>query len=291
MEKMPPGIAERMRGAFFNTGTAPRGYHWPPSVLAEYLLKIRNRSLSGHSILGVVMCLALLLARPTLAQDMPPDTTLIVYTGQLTGAYSAGGVNRALLSTAHTATFTRGEHIGLPLSGSFIYGKQDRLLKERELLLNATPYYRLNRFRFYGIGGFERSNLRGIDRRVQLGAGPGWAFYSDSLGREISVSNLIIRESTNFQNGTERVTARNSARLKVAYSRSIITLSALTYYQPSLSDFGDYRFSNLTTLALKLTRRLAVNFTYNYTHESRVIEGRFNDNTNVTVGVSYATNK
>ncbi|WP_133272377.1 DUF481 domain-containing protein [Hymenobacter radiodurans] len=235
--------------------------------------------------------LLVLLACSVQAQDLPPDTTLIVYTGQLTGAYSAGGVNRTLLSTAHTATFTRGEHIGLPLSGSFIYGKQDRLLKEREFLLNATPYYRFGRFRFYGIGGFESSNLRGIDRRVQLGAGPGWAFYSDSLGREISVSNLIIRESTNFQDGTERVTARNSARLKVAYSRSIVTLSALTYYQPSLSDFGDYRFSNLTTIALKLSRRLAANFTYNYTHESRVIEGRFNDNTNLTVGLSYATNK
>ncbi|SMB98494.1 hypothetical protein SAMN00120144_3436 [Hymenobacter roseosalivarius DSM 11622] len=237
------------------------------------------------------MYLALLLARAAQAQDLPPDTTLIVYTGQLTGAYSAGGVNRTLLSTAHTATFTRGEHVGLPLSGSFIYGKQDRLLNERELLLNATPYYRLNRFRFYGIGGFERSNLRGIDHRVQLGAGPGWAFYSDSLGREISVSNLLIRESTNFQDGSQRVTARNSARLKIAYSHSTITLSALTYYQPSLSDFGDYRFSNLTTLALKLTRHLALNFTYNYTHETRVIEGRFNDNTNVTLGVSYATNK
>jgi hypothetical protein len=237
------------------------------------------------------MCLTLLQASPTHAQALPPDTTLIVYTGQLTGAYSAGGVNRALLSTAHTATFTRGEHVGLPLSGSFIYGKQDRLLKERELLVNATPYYRLDRFRFYGIGGFERSNLRGIDRRVQLGAGPGWAFYSDSLGREVSVSNLLIRESTNFQDGTQRVTARSSARLKIAYSRSIITLSVLTFYQPSLSDFSDYRFSNLTTMALKLTRRLAVNFTYNYTHESRVIEGRFNDNTNVTLGISYATNK
>ncbi|MGY2132179.1 DUF481 domain-containing protein [Hymenobacter sp. HD11105] len=225
------------------------------------------------------------------AQAQQLDTTIIVYTGQLTGAYSAGGVNRTLLSSTHTASFTRGEHVGLPLSGSFIYGKQDRLLKEREFLLNATPYYRLNRFRFYGIGGFESSNLRGIERRVQLGAGPGWAFYSDSLGREVSVSNLLIRESTNFRDGTERVTARSSARLKVAYSHSILTISALTFYQPSLEDFADYRFSNLTTLALKLTRRLAVNFTYNYTHESRVIEGRFNDNTNVTLGVSYATNK
>ncbi|TGE06259.1 DUF481 domain-containing protein [Hymenobacter fodinae] len=219
------------------------------------------------------------------------DTTLIVYTGQLTGAYSRGGVSRTLASTSHSLTFTRGQHFGLPMNGSFIYGKQDGFLKERELLLTATPYYYKGRFRAYALGGFEISNLRGITSRVQLGAGPGWAFYSDTLGREVSVSNLLIREKTNFRNGTSRLTTRNSARLKVSYSRSVFTLSSITFYQPSVIDFGDYRFSNLTTLALKLPRKFSVNFSYNYTHESRVIEGRFPDNTNVTVGVAYSTTR
>ncbi|HEX8349265.1 MAG TPA: DUF481 domain-containing protein [Hymenobacter sp.] len=235
---------------------------------------------------------SLLTSTRTYAQNQQqPDTTLIVYTGQLTGAYSAGGVNRTLLSTNHAVTFTRGKHYGLPINGSFIYGKQDRLLKERELLLNATPYYYKGRFRAYAIGGFEHSNLRGITSRVQLGAGPGWAFYSDTLGREVSVSNLIIREKTNFFDGTSTLTARNSVRLKVAYSRKIISLNSVTFYQPSLADFGNYRFSNLTTLALKLVQNLAVNFSYNYTHESRVIEGKFPDNTNITIGVSYTTTR
>ncbi|QDA61507.1 DUF481 domain-containing protein [Hymenobacter jejuensis] len=236
--------------------------------------------------------LAVFLTSSAQAQNQQQrDTTLIVYTGQLTGAYSRGGVSRTLLSTTQAVTFTRGQHYGLPLTGSFIYGKQDQLLKERELLLNATPYYYKGRFRAYAIGGFERSNLRGITSRVQLGAGPGWAFYSDTLGREVSVSNLIIREKTNFLNGTARLTTRNSARLKVAYSQSFLTLSSVTFYQPSVVDFGDYRFSNLTTLALKLPHKFSVNFSYNYTHESRVIEGKFPDNTNITVGVAYSTTR
>ncbi|SNR60176.1 MULTISPECIES: DUF481 domain-containing protein [Hymenobacter] len=241
----------------------------------------------------LLCCFLVVGAAPALhAQNQQQrDTTLIVYSGQLTGAYSRGGVSRALLSTSHSLTFTRGQHYGLPLSGSFIYGKQDGFLKERELLLNATPYYYKGRFRAYALGGFEISNLRGITSRVQLGAGPGWAFYSDTLGREVSVSNLLIREKTNFRDGTSRLTTRNSARLKVSYSRSVVTLSSITFYQPSVLDFGDYRFSNLTTLALKLPRKFSVNFSYNYTHESRVIEGRFPDNTNVTVGVAYSTTR
>jgi hypothetical protein len=241
--------------------------------------------------LAILLSLLFFALSSQAQNQQQPDTTLIVYTGQLTGAYSAGGVNRTLLSTSHAVTFTRGKHLGLPLNGSFIYGKQDRLLKERELLLNATPYYYKGRFRAYALGGFERSNLRGITSRVQLGGGPGWAFYSDTLGREVSVSNLIIREKTNFLDGTSRLTARNSMRLKVAYSRKIFSFNSITFYQPALADFGDYRFSNLTTLALKLVRNLAVNFSYNYTHESRVIEGKFPDNTNMTVGVSYTTTR
>ncbi|MBC6609858.1 DUF481 domain-containing protein [Hymenobacter sp. BT507] len=235
----------------------------------------------------------LLLAVPAArAQNQQQrDTTLIVYNGQLTGAFSKGGVNRALLSTTQALTFTRGQHYGLPLNGSFIYGKQDGLLKERELLLNATPYYYKGRFRAYAIGGFERSNLRGITDRVQLGAGPGWAFYSDTLGREVSISNLIIREKTNFQDGTSKLTARNSVRLKVTYSIKILTVSSITFYQPSLANFNNYRFSNVSTAALKLTNHLAFNFSYNYTHESQYSEGKVPDNTNITVGFSYATKR
>lgn len=221
----------------------------------------------------------------------PPDTTLIVYAGQLTGAYSSGGVNRTLLSTTHDITISRGQHFGLPLNGRFAYGKQNGLLQERELLLNTTPYYWRGRLRAYALGGFERSNLRGITRRVQLGAGPGWAFYSDSLGREVAVSNLIIREQTNFLDGRTVVTARNSARLKMVYSYKNLTFNSITLYQPSLEKFSNFRFSNVASASLKLISKLAVTFTYNYTYDSQFSEGKVPENTNITVGFSYSTKR
>ncbi|GAA4365748.1 hypothetical protein GCM10023185_36320 [Hymenobacter saemangeumensis] len=224
---------------------------------------------------------------PALAQK--PDTTIIQYKGQLTGQYTAGGVNRTLISTSHAVTLLRGKHFGAPLTASFIFGKQDGLLKERELLANTTPYYWKGRFRFYGLGGYERSNLRGILNRVQAGAGPGWAFYTDSLGREVALSNLLIREATYFQNGSERVVTRNSVRLKVAYSYRVFSLNSVSFYQPNLELASDYRATQQTTLALRFTPRFAITGTYNYTFESRVLEGKPTDNTNVTVGVSFST--
>lgn len=231
--------------------------------------------------------LLLLWSLPTRAQQA--DTTLIRYTGQLSGQYAAGGVNRTLFSTSHSVTLLRGLHFGLPVTGSFQFGKQEGRLREREWLLNATPYYWKGRFRFYGIGGYERSNLRGIDQRFQLGAGPGWAFYQDTLGREVAVSNLLIREATYFQDGSSRLVSRNSTRLKVAYSYWVFTLSSSSFYQPNLQNFADYRFTQLTTLALRFTPRFAISSTYSYTFEQRVLEGKPTDNTNLTVGITYST--
>ncbi|MDU0372632.1 DUF481 domain-containing protein [Hymenobacter endophyticus] len=226
-------------------------------------------------------------ARPARAQKA--DTTIIRYGGQLSGQYTSGGVNRTLFATSHSVTLLRGLHFGAPVTGSFTFGKQERRLREREWLLNATPYYWKGHFRFYGIGGYERSNLRGIDSRYQLGAGPGWAFYQDSLGREVAVSNLLIREATYFQDGSSRTVSRNSTRLKVAYSYRVFTLSATTFYQPNLRDFSDYRVSQLSTLALRFIPRFAITGTYAYTFENRIPEGKPRDNTNVTIGVTYST--
>ncbi|MBT2557485.1 DUF481 domain-containing protein [Hymenobacter sp. ISL-91] len=244
------------------------------------------------SILLLLLLALLLPASFAHAQTTPPaDTTLIVYAGQLTGAYSSGGVNRTLLSTSQDITVTRGRHVGIPLHGRFAYGKQNGLLQERELLVNTTPYYWKGRFRAYALGGFEQSNLRGISRRVQLGAGPGWALYTDSLGREVAVSNLIIREQTNFLDGRTVVTARNSVRLKIAYSYRTLTFNSTTLFQPSLEKFSNYRFSNAAAVAIKLINNLAVTLAYNYTYDSQFSEGKVPENTNITVGFSYSAKR
>ncbi|RSK43553.1 DUF481 domain-containing protein [Hymenobacter perfusus] len=237
-----------------------------------------------------LLLLLLLLGGAALpARAQKSDTTIIRYSGQLSGQYTSGGVNRTLFATAHSVTLLRGLHFGAPVTGSFTFGKQDGRLREREWLLNATPYYWKGHFRFYGIGGYERSNLRGIDNRYQVGAGPGWAFYQDSLGREVAVSNLLLREATYFQDGSSRTVARSSARLKVAYSYRVFTFNSITFYQPNLQDFSDYRVTHTSSLALRFTPRFAITSTYAYTFENRIPEGKPRDNTNVTIGVTYNT--
>ena len=61
------------------------------------------------------------------------------YTATLTGIYSAGTVARIYFTTSHTANFKLTRHWLLPARASFSYGKQDGLVRERELLGLLTP--------------------------------------------------------------------------------------------------------------------------------------------------------
>ncbi len=227
-------------------------------------------------------------AEATAAPPVPQAATWR-YNSQLTGIYTSGAVERTLFTTAQALTWAQGRHFGVPLTGSFSYGRQDARLRERELLATLAPYYRLERFRAYALGTYERSNLRGIRYRTQVGAGPGWAFVRDEAnGREILVSNLILREATQFSDGTARTVWRSSTRLKLAYRVGALRASSSTYYQPRIAHAQDVRWANTTTLAVSITQRLALTAAYVYTFEQRVVEQKSRGNTNITVGVSYS---
>lgn len=76
------------------------------------------------------------------ARAQRPDTTPVHYTGTLTGALSAGGGSRPRLTTSQAASFNCGLHVGLPVNATFSFGKQERRLRERAGLVDATtPYY------------------------------------------------------------------------------------------------------------------------------------------------------
>lgn len=246
---------------------------------------------AGRFRLPLVLVLAAFAARaqapPEAAAPHAPETATWRYTSQLTGIYTSGAVNRTLLTTAQAVTWARGRHFGLPLTGTYSYGRQEGRLRERETLVTLAPYYRLQRFRAYATGTYERSNLRGIRFRTQVGAGPGWVFWRSEAGGEVAISNLLLHEATQFVDGTARAVWRSSTRLKLAYRLGLLSISSSTFYQPRVAHAQDYRWSNATNLSLSITQRLALTAALAYNYEQRVIEQKSRGNTNLTVGVSY----
>ena len=259
-------------------------------------LRCWARGIFGLLLTGLGSTAATAQTTPAEPVASDPQTAaapaVLNYKAQLTATLAAGQVTRTLLNSAAAVSYAKGRHFGFPLAGSFIYGKQDGRLREREVLVSLTPYYRLGRFRAYGIGTYERSNLRAILNRVQVGAGPGWAFYrNDSLGRELVISNLLLREVTHFTEGTDRRVTRSSLRVKFTHGWKLLSFSAITLYQPTFGNKNDYRFSENAALNLKVNNRLALSVVYSYAYEQRVVEAKARGNTNLTLGLSYSNSR
>lgn len=216
----------------------------------------------------------------------------IRYTAALTGIYSSGTVERIYFTTSHTGNLALGKQWLLPAALNYSYGKQDGLLRERELMGLFTPAYKRGRLKYYALAEGEQSNLRAIARRFVVGAGVGYQFYLDTLRNEVTVSQFFIYEHTEYLEGLRRQVPRSSTRLKLRFSKGPVVFTALGFYQPSLQDFAnDYRINTTSGLSFSVSRHLALTAAYTYSYESIAVENRSSLNTNLTVGFTYSTGK
>jgi len=216
------------------------------------------------------------------------------YTAALTGIYSTGTVERIYFTTSHTGNLVLGKRKRwlLPAAVNFSYGKQDGLLRERELLGLFTPAYQVGRLKYYALGEAGQSNLRAIARRYVVGGGVGYQFYHDSLQNEVTLSQFFLYEHTDYLEGLLRQVPRGSTRIRLRFSKGPVVFTTLLYYQPSLQDVGgDYRLNSTSSLNFTVSRHLALTASYAYSYESVAVENRSPLNTNLTVGFTYTTGK
>ncbi|RYY09350.1 MAG: hypothetical protein EOO36_22395, partial [Cytophagaceae bacterium] len=160
-----------------------------------------KKSLWGWWLAGLVLLLSTWSASPAQAQITPDSTNIVApsdtaaapvvapattggglpssefetytvkesgtrYTATLTGLYTTGTVERVYFTTSQTGNFKLSKHWLLPTAFTFSYGRQDGLLRERELVGLLTPTYQRGRVKYYLLGDAERSNLRAIAQRL-----------------------------------------------------------------------------------------------------------------------------
>lgn len=219
--------------------------------------------------------------------------TGIRYTASLTGLYSSGTAERTFIATSHTANFAfGGGRLRLPTAFSYSYGRQDGLLREREILFVATPSLRLSkRLRLYALTEASRSNLRAIDRRLINGAGAGYTLYQDTLQNELGLSYFLLYEDTRYLTELHREVLRHSLRLKAQAAVGPALFSGLLYYQPAVADARDYRLSATAALSVRLYQRLAFTLAYAYSFEKVSVADRASQNTNLSAGLTFSTGR
>ncbi|TXK49227.1 DUF481 domain-containing protein [Pontibacter qinzhouensis] len=242
---------------------------------------------------------------PVPAQDTllaPPPDSLVVprfvlidsvsYRFIGDGNFSWGNVDRSLVVLRTEAVFG-GPAITITTNPRFAYGRQNQLLAEREWYTDMNiEVLKQNKIYGFAMGTLERSNLRRIDLRQLAGAGVGFKLLKNER-HELSFTNAIIHESTNFRERPTIVTQRNSARLrgKHSFQNKRIRLSHTTFFLPSLEDFSNLRWNTIISVELPLTRWVTIRSNFENTYESIVEPGRKKNDTRVTFGFSVGNKR
>jgi hypothetical protein len=224
------------------------------------------------------------VSAPTVASQKKKPYKLS-YKLTLNGQYNKGNVDRVLFTNKNTSLL-KYKKFKLPVTYNFSYGRFKGKLNEREHYLNLNPSYENGSVKYYYLTEIEKSNLRNIDNRVLMGGGIGYSLM-DTKAVDITVSDLILNENTRYTNHTEKHTIRNSVRLKMVVDSDKFRLSTVSFYQPSLLDLDNYRWTNTNTVELKILKPVSGVVSFDQNYESVVVKNKAKYNSSLTIGISY----
>ncbi|MCU0353952.1 MAG: DUF481 domain-containing protein [Cytophagales bacterium] len=232
----------------------------------------------------------------TRPKQTPPAVPYWTYSLGIDGMFNSGNVNRRLLTVRGTVSHETPNSIwGFFSSPRFQYGTNNEILQERELFVDFNNTWFKARHDVYGLffGAYEQSNLRQINHRLNVGVGAGWQIVGGrrvpSSRFQLSLSNALLREFTDFISIPDRDVYRLSTRLKVRYEivKEKLTFQNTTFYQPAL-DQRNLRWNTISQLVFKLSKQLSLTATLDQSYESVNVQGVRSNQLNATLGLSYA---
>jgi hypothetical protein len=215
----------------------------------------------------------------------PKPKLKLSYRLALNGQYNSGNVNRTLIANRNTLNLQYGK-LKTPVVYNFSFGKFKGKVNEREHFLQLNPTYELGKVKYYYSTEGEISNLRGIRNRIMVGAGVGYSIV-EKKEIDVTVSNLIFNENTNYVNLLHKHTIRSSTRLRVKADIGNIRISSVGFYQPSLENFDNYRWTNNNSLEVKIFKPVSTTINYDQSYESFVVGNKVKYNNSLMIGFIY----
>lgn len=203
------------------------------------------------------------------------------------GNFTRGNVNRSLMVLRAEALFS-GPVISIATNPRFTYGKQNGVLAERDSYVDLfVDVFKKRRTYVFGLGVLETSNLRRIILREMIGAGIGFRVLH-SKNNDLSLTNAVLYESTNFREIATVTTARNSFRVKGKHSllQDKIRFNHITFIQPALTDRSNWRWNTILSIELPINKWVTIRTSFENSFESIVEQTRKKNDSRVTFGIS-----
>ncbi|RIV27429.1 DUF481 domain-containing protein [Fibrisoma montanum] len=217
-----------------------------------------------------------------------PVTPIFRYRLTADGTVTAGNVTRTLLQLSSAIDYELSRQIKLSTTPSFVFGKQNGILAEREWLGDLRSTFRYeDRLYYLAFGSFERSNLRRILKRWTAAAGVGYKLINRKRAY-LSITNVILQERTDFAELNDINIFRNSARLfgEYTFGGDRWTVTHTAFYQPALGR-RNIRWNATLSVQVKLSALLSLRSTVANAYESVVVPGRKNNDFRLTGGFVF----
>jgi hypothetical protein len=206
------------------------------------------------------------------------------------GTVTAGNVNRALIQVGSSFDWAVSRLFRFASNPSFAYGRQNKLLNEREILADfRTTFLQERRYYYLGFGAVEISNLRKIRQRFTGGAGVGYKLLS-SKNAYLSVTNVLLYEYTDFITNSAEVNdvnvLRNSTRIfgEYQWNNGRYSVTHTVFMQPALNK-PNLRWNANVSFQIRLTSLIGVRTAVQNSYESVVAAGRKNNDFRWTTGL------
>ncbi|MFD2936019.1 DUF481 domain-containing protein [Spirosoma flavum] len=231
---------------------------------------------------------AISLQKTDTSKKALPVAHIFRYRFTADGTITTGNVNRTLLQLTSAIDYQLSNYFKLSSNPSFVYGKQNGLLAEREWFGDFRTTFRHEKRLYYmAFGSYERSNLRQINHRWTAAAGFGYKLLNHKRAY-ISVTDVVMHERTDFVELDDVSIIRNSVRLYGEYSfdNDRFTVTHTTFYQPALGQYN-VRWNASLSVQMKLTSATSLRTTLANAYESLIVPGRQNNDLRFTVGLVY----
>ncbi|WP_205509943.1 DUF481 domain-containing protein [Longitalea arenae] len=158
---------------------------------------------------------------------------------------------------------------------SHIYGRNPTLKTNDDVLgmLNLDILKGVQKLYYWALAGYEKSFSLKVDSRFQAGAGVGYTFINTGkTNLEMSDGFLFETVDLSIPDKTGRTsyqTVRNSLRLKYRFIiKEIVSIDGVNFFQPSLTERGDYILKLSTNLSVKLYKWLHFTTSFNYNRQN-----------------------
>ncbi len=231
------------------------------------------RSAWRRAVLPALVFAAICACPSAAAGQGEPDLWRAQLEFGFTGA--SGNTSFSILTGSASLARLHREIYELDLSGRLRWGRSDGQTIANDVQGTVKfDWHPQDAFSPFVFATGSRDAIRNVDARLLAGGGAKWTFLQTSEQTKMSVSIAAVIDHENYDlapgSTAEEIISVGRWSWRVKYDQDFgegATFQHVTFWQPRMSEFGDYIVDVSNSLSSPLLSNLSIVITHSYIHE------------------------